>query len=189
MADIWYAHIRNTNLLGQVELWRCSSWGINSSEDSSVGSVCPCPLPPQPNNKSEIQQHSVQKACMAHSTSRLTLIPVMSLRQVGCIDLFHHKFSHKCSRCVLLQLPLSILSWTLKAFFISIQRNVTQNQSAQGPLRSCCIMHVGSKLQHRFVSTLHAHAFALPLAAAADCPWADAWFLSHRRSRSVSWSD
>ncbi len=136
-----------------------------------MGSVCPCPLPPQPNNKSEIQQHSVQKACMAHSTSRLTLNPVMSLRQVGGINLFHHNFSNKCSRRVLLQLPLSILSWTLKAFFISIQRNVTQNQSAQGPLRySCCIMHVGSKLQHRFVSTSHAHAFAWPLAATADCP-------------------
>lgn len=127
--------------------------------------------PPQPNNKSEIQQHSVQKACMAHSTSRLTLIPVMSLRQVWFIDLFHHKFSYKCSRRVLLQLPLSILSWTLKAFIISIQRNVTQNQSAQGSLRSfSCIMHVGSKLKHRFVRASHACTFARPLAAAAECP-------------------
>lgn len=63
-------------------LERRSSWGINSSEDGIMGSVCPCPLPPT------TQQQKRKKACMAHSTSQLTLIPVMSLCQVGCIDLF-----------------------------------------------------------------------------------------------------
>lgn len=89
----------------------------------TAGSVCPRSLPPQPHNKSEIQQRSVQKAYMAHSSSRLTFI-----------DSFHHKCTHTGISLHIKKKKWSVISECLKVLLGS----------------SGCIMHVA---KHRFIST------------------------------------
>lgn len=142
----------------------CSSWG--SIALRTAGSVCPCSLPPQLHNKSDIQQHSVQKAYMAHSTSRRTPI-----------DSFHHKFSHKrISRS-------SHFPWYPPKATISIQEKTWYAKSACHQVlleSSSCIMHVARHIIHQHITCIR-----------VACPLAYVCFpqLSRSISRSVSWSD